>query len=115
MLRLMEQFGNEQKVAFAYMERLHSLASPTSFRDDPLFGNLQDAPSLTTKRCKQTQSTPCSGIKGTSFASTVAPVENKTHGINMFKQLGRHVFAVEERRTRVGFVSPVGEKSSQRE
>lgn len=52
---------------------------------DPVFGNIQDAPSVTTKgvTCKHSlQSHP--GIKGTSFATTVAPaVEEDTHWIRV--------------------------------
>ena len=155
---LQEQFGNEQKVASAYMERalswppiktedvkalqdysfflrgccnameevqyLHELDMPANmlaiirklpykFRDkwrtvacelqerrsqratfiditnfierqvriltDPVFGNIQDAPSLTTnKGVSKHNPQSRSGIKGTSFATTVAPVGNKT-------------------------------------
>lgn len=46
---------------------------------DPVFGNIQDAPPVTiNKGVNKFKLQPRSGMKGTSFATTVASVENKT-------------------------------------
>lgn len=49
---------------------------------NPVFGNIQDAASVTIhKGVNKLKPLSRSGIKGTSFATTVTPVENKTqHG-----------------------------------
>lgn len=61
---------------------------------DPVIGNIQDAPSVTTEGviCKHSLQ-PRPGRKGTSFATTVAPAERKTcicfGGLDLCLQLGK--------------------------
>lgn len=45
---------------------------------DPVFWNIQDVPSQSNRGVSKHNPQPRYGIKGTSFATTVAPAENKT-------------------------------------
>ena len=58
---------------------------------DPVFGNIQDAPSLLFKESVRAKQAPRSKIKGSSFATTVTAVERNTR--------------MEEKRVKPGYVS----------
>uniref|UniRef100_A0A8C8DI38 Uncharacterized protein n=1 Tax=Oryzias sinensis TaxID=183150 RepID=A0A8C8DI38_9TELE len=53
---------------------------------DPIFGNIQDSNSMTNKVINKPKLQPHFGIKRTSFATAVAPLESKTSSATSFKE-----------------------------
>ena len=79
---------------------------------DPVFGNIQDTPSLTNRGVNKANPQTRSAIKGTSFATTVAPAINRTQPGTRGKE---HIESARRTCIWCGFVSTVGEEDTQRE